>query len=712
MPAPFNTSPGLLHQPTLEMGFLELEYLQADHHRRNRLARLLNMSEPGFLARWAGNSPLPDFGWTVEDPAGDGVLKIKTYADASTAMDPAGAWTDPDSGESHPRKAGFVDHEGRVVEIPQIDGFDIGVSVPNDGTARVLVVAASTVQTLPGTIAVDGSTTVIGTNTRFTEHLIGVSDSDNPTGRGSKIRIAGSSNGNDGLLVVDEVVSDTEITLVTAPVGTSESGLSYRLAGNFYTTPATAAGYDIANRLTAAFSLEDDVVGSKTTDGLVAFRIVRTGGTTTISDRRVGQLWQPFRNEPRGYFPIGVPRAGFLPSGDQAFGNVSGADEYVQHNWIAEPDDTSNAARCSAAMISPGLSALVAYSTTAGNIEAAVVPMLSSGLGTVGPSQVTVDSSTGAAGCALMAFPEGDPGSRTHAVFYILSGTVVMRTTTDNGATWTGTTTIWNPPAVDSGDTVAEPAVLLTLDGRIIVAGVYTDDSGNYDSLRWIFSDDLGATWDTNSHAGYTLVEDDTDTSGWRPHDPSMAQDGLGNIFTAYARYPFGNNDTEIRVFRGIGPNDPTPARNKAGTQYDEEASLLSGDYAGEVVSPANDFDSTGYDFLWKTPAIWAAPDGGLLVFYSGATTGQSPNQVVTACSSVMWSRSLARPAAFTVLRRMADAAAAPSWGGCLVQDSAGLIDLFYGGRYTGATVEPVEWQPVLPVQLPRTRSLSNTLRP
>ena len=248
--------------------------------------------------------------------------------------------------------------------------------------------------------------------------------------------------------------------------------------------------------------------------------------------------------------------------------------------------------------------------------------------------------------------------------------------------------------------------------GRIIVAGVYTDDSGNYDSLRWIFSDDLGATWDTNSHAGYTLVEDDTDTTGWRPHDPSMAQDDMGNIFTAYMLAPFGATDTEIRVFRGIGPNDPTPARNATGTQYDEDASLYSGDYAGEVVSPANAFDSTGLSFVWKTPVVWAAPDGGLLVFYSGATGGETPNRVVIGCSSVMWARSLARPAAFTVLRRQSDTADAPSWGGCLVQDSAGMLDLLYGGRYTGATVEPVEWLPVLPVALPRTRSLGHSLRP
>jgi hypothetical protein len=158
-------------------------------------------------------------------------------------------------------------------------------------------------------------------------------------------------------------------------------------------------------------------------------------------------------------------------------------------------------------------------------------------------SAVNAVSASGLLDVALVALPKNS--GNTHLLVYVDSaGDLIARTTTDNGATWSSATTIW---AVASTDTLSKVSACLTRMGRIVVAGVLSAG----DRIRYIYSDDLGATWLTNTNAGFSSSLA-TDT----PTDIAVVEDDGGNLWTVYSIA----NTNRLRMFRGQAEGNPVPS--------------------------------------------------------------------------------------------------------------------------------------------------------
>lgn len=156
--------------------------------------------------------------------------------------------------------------------------------------------------------------------------------------------------------------------------------------------------------------------------------------------------------------------------------------------------------------------------------DASASPVVVSAAGGSHPSVVRLPSATG----------------WTHRVVYSRSNVLYTRTSADDGATWSGETTLWDASSVDAGDLVGDPCLLLNNAGRLYTIAAYFDDSALGGSGLWeirsIYSDDYGATWELGAGDGDLVLRDTNGVSSNSATDPDVVQSDDGAYHLVWQR--------------------------------------------------------------------------------------------------------------------------------------------------------------------------------
>lgn len=579
---------GLRFLANMEIGYDQLQWWQAELDERARWFRVASAHECGWIGEWIGGNV--SFGWELYD-AGSGVLAVRSEGSDGTPMffgKVRGSATIPVMG---------VDRAGRILEQPNdttlVDENDDDVVVLNDGTWYTLMATHRVRQREPGTIALTGGgLTVTGTGTQFTRY----SDSSDPAGA-STIRISTDDTiqGNEGEYLIDTITNDTSMTLVTAP-STTESGVTFRIAGAFF--GAAPADPDVHNNTAITWSLETRTT-TRPTEALIAYDVKRSGGTLTVIDRRRANLWRPITSRTRGCALLVSGQywdnleAGGDGSGDSTAVYVDVGSMNVKSasattaSMIAmslAPASTGSHMTGAALDVPTGLLALMLFDDNGTRkiaVSAYTVTDASgryvSGAASAGTwdhpdggSATYVVSTGGTLDCHLLALPVAT--GNTHLALYInSSGILKGKFTTDNGANWGSEATVWDPT---SSETLSKVSAVLTRMGKIVVACAYS--TGN--RIRYIYSTDYGATWDTNSDSGYS-----SSAAGEAVSDVAIVEDDSGSLWTVATL----ESDSELRLYRGASEGSPIPDSGEQSAGWKVGAEEVShADYVDAVPMP------------------------------------------------------------------------------------------------------------------------------
>lgn len=549
---------GIRHLHALKIGTDELAWWQDGINERAAWWRIASTVEAGWCGRWVG--PNYDFGWEVYD-SGSGVLAVRATNAGSLFFGRARANT--------ARPVMGIDRAGRPLEIPPgtelLNSSDTAVTVPDDGTWYTLTASYRVRAREPGTLSLTaGSTTITGVGTQFTRYR----DSTATAGVPTKIRIASSDtvSGNEGTYTIDEIVSDTELTVTAAPVAT-ETSVDYRIEGHFYLT-SVPADPDCHNNPVVAWALATRTTTRPTTS-LIAYDVRRSGGTCTFIDRRHANMFRQLdgRNRLVSLVPASVKYTNLDTTPGPGNSNAA-ALQVVNHIVIttgagADAQMTAMAwAPCAVGSHLSGLAAdqpvgmMLATLWDNGTNRSARIwhhtpHVLAPGASPLagnfddpdnGSAVNPVSAVSGVQDVALLAVPAST--GNTHLLFYVDSaGLLQLKKSTDNGATWGSATAIWDPT---STDTLSKVSACLTRMGRIVVAAAYS--TGN--RIRYIYSNDYASSWDTNTSAGYS-----SSVMGEAATDLAIVEDDLGNLWTIAAV----SSTNDIRIYRGQAEGNPLP---------------------------------------------------------------------------------------------------------------------------------------------------------
>lgn len=417
-------------------------------------------------------------------------------------------------------------------------------TVIDDATWRTLTVRFEQTYYMRGSLILTaGSTTITGTNTRFT-----MLTPKNPAGNTlpSKIRlVSGEVNAaNVAEYTVLTVVSDTEITVATPP-GYSETASKWRLGGYYPSGVTPPSAPDAIQRWAPVFELVTRTRAPASGSYVLADVMLDTGTSANIQiiDRRA-QSWA------RPRMPLSFafqPMVDIFndPDGTAEVGGVEG--RYARVRTDAGGDLLNPWPVCYRyldTVASPTMGVLLKL--TGGGIR---FRYRNNSFNAMGPeytdftaatfTDVQVTSNTAASEpCGLQP---GHSDGRLMA-FYIVSGNSVLAARSlDGGATWTVLGTIWNPAAIDAADTIEHLAVTQAPNGRVIITATYTDDSATTTRTRAIYSDDYCDNWSTNTNAGYAVLTLGEDNQCRMTFDPMTG----APVFVVYSV-----TDTEWQVHR------------------------------------------------------------------------------------------------------------------------------------------------------------------
>jgi hypothetical protein len=522
----------------------ELQWSQDEIRERIGWRLLAGAHEVGWVGDYVG--PFENFGWEVYD-SGSGVLATRNVSSANVliGIDRLNPNTD--------RPSIGIDSQGRVLEVLPNDrlrdtSFAL-ITVPNDGVWRTLVARYAVSRREPGRLTLTGgSVSVVGVGTQFTRY------GDSTDSKASILRIAAAdtSEGNDGEYEIDTITDDENLTLVSAPPAT-ESSVRFRLKGRFFA--GDPADPDSRNIAVARWELITRTTTRPTDGALIAYDVRRSGGVVTLIDRKKSNIYQPKQSRPLCY--------GLQP----AFLYYDNANDTLSDLKNLKNLET-NVASANTAFIGLSMAPCASGSHLTGLATDQPTGMMVAALWdnnttrtirvfhhTVaygdlsvnwddpdGGASVDVVAATGIKDVALLALPASS--GNTHACFYAdTNGSVLQKLSTDNGATWSAATTIWNPAGAETVDRIS---AVLTRMGRIVIVAAYS--TGN--RLRYIFSDDLAATWSNNTQAGFGFTG-----SATAAIDVSVVEDDRGNLWTIAAVAA----DNLLRLWRGQSEGNPAP---------------------------------------------------------------------------------------------------------------------------------------------------------
>jgi len=425
-------------------------------------------------------------------------------------------------------------------------------TVVDDAVWRTLTVRFEQTFLMRGSLTLTaGSTTITGTNTRFT-----MLTPKNPSGNTlpSKIRlVTGEVNAaNVGEYQVLTVVSDTEITVATAPAYT-ETTTKWRLGGYYPPLATPPAGPDAIRRWMPVFELVTRTRAPASGSFVLADVMLDTGSSANIQiiDRRA-QSWA------RPRMPLSFafqPMVDLFTAPDGA-GEVGGVEgRYARVRTDAGGD-----------LLNPW-PVFFRYTDTVASATMGVLLKLTGGgirfrikdqsYNALGPEFTDFDAATftdvqvtsNTASSEPCGLQPGHSDGRIMAFYIGSSNSVLAARSLDGGATWTVLGTIWNPAAVDAADTIAHLAVAQAPNGRVILSATYTDDSATTARTRVIYSDDYCESWSTNSNNGYNVLTSGADNKFRLTFDPLDS----APIFTVYSA-----TDSEWQVYRFAGDNPST----------------------------------------------------------------------------------------------------------------------------------------------------------
>lgn len=572
---------GLLYQPNLKVGFDELQWLQQENDRRAREARIASMLTYGLvLGRYPDGSL--EGQWTLSDDDDDGSVTISI---ASTLG-------------ARPVYAMMVDADG-YVGIVDVDVEEI-IQLPNDNTWHTITARLTGSQREPGRgiLLTAGSATIIGYDTHFTRYSGKTSSG---FGRGTLIRIdaADSAGGNEGTYEVDEVISDTEMNLVDAIPGTTESVTVWTVAGSFL--GATPAEPDIHQHRRVIIERQTGIQREPAVGTVPLYDVKRNDlGTPKVQfiDRRTQRMY-------RTAVPEGLRTASVTALHVQHTYDLSGGPPF-------SPTLKYGVAAIGATNVLAN--ALCPCGGAAGEQNRTLLAYEDGGSIIFGrdddPTHFTgVFIPTGAtfAGAqpSLARLPPGS--SFTHICAYVEGGLLKVRRTTNAGDTWSAAITVLDPTATDPADLCKWPSIIRLINGRLCLAVEYYDDSAGHSFVVACLSDNHGTTWDTNSSAGYEVVH--VTTPGARDAGrPSLGQSADGMIWCAYTV-----DDTDIGIVHSAEPLG------------DFSDMGLTNNTANIVIERGTLFDNV------NSPALWVSPDGQPIVLYHGYRSGSTSSYLLYA---------------------------------------------------------------------------------
>jgi hypothetical protein len=616
---PDRASTGLRYLPKLLTGFDELQWLQDELQGRDGHERLGLAFEPGWVGGW-GARGADNLGWDIVESGGQ--LTTRSEFSGPGAPYPSNRLRDntvPFLG---------IDPQGRRLEVDPdellYDEDGLPITVPNDGVWYTLIARFFLDVREPGEITLTGgSVTITGSRTKFLRH------GDGTDVRATRIRIDASDGvpSSAGFYRFATITSDTTATLTTAPPVSGT--VRYRVAGNFYA--ATPADPDCHYTPRVAWELVTRTV-ARPADALIAYDVRRSGGTLSRIDRRHAQSFRIRRPEARhvnvawpltrtDYDGVSVP---FIESGEAAVYEMA-ANEICRRMQLTGcragaritdgPGDLSTAMLLALTIenTSTGVDRLICKEYTPLGDPSTSTTSQSAWYNPGGSgAEVVIVSATGLLGAALCSLPRACGNS--HIAFYTDSnGTLWHKTSTDDGQSWSAATSILNPAGLDA---IGQIDATLTRLGRLIVVFEYRTSGGDY-SVRFVYSDDLGATWQTNGTAGFTLLAD----AGTNYECPKCREDSEGNLWTIAIRK---GAVQEIRMVRGQSVNNPIPDGTEAPA-------------AGWKVSWPSSASFTP-EFCDLVPTAQA---GELLVFYQWRSVVGPGNSVVTVVAHVSMGRLL-----------------------------------------------------------------------
>lgn len=653
-------TPGLRYLSQLQHGLDEMQWLQDEKGERRRLHFLGEAWEPGWVGSWLPHGQFTG-GWSVNDPGSDGVLRLQTAegAQAGSLWMRRNSTITPYLG---------IAPDGQVLELPTEDNIQLDdgsgsfITVPDDATWYTLVAKAEVTTLEPGSLDLTGgSATVTGNRTKFTRYAEG-SDP-----RATKLRIdaANTTQGNEGTYEIVAITDDTTMTVSPAPPAT-EPSVSYRAKGNFFS--GDPADPDIHNNVRVTWELIARTV-TPPTDALIVADVMRDTGAqpeAQIIDRRYCNVFRKLDiDHQRRWFVSPIIRDG----GTTATGEECTQDRLGVHNAAVSTNDQWVAAAAAGvgADMSPGtvlgadhttglLAVVGEQAGAAFDVEAVeYVPFGDPAISTLwrspdggGAVNVVTGQAGTCVGLDIVAVPLASGNTHLVHASSDSNGAVAQYSSDDNGATWGSDGAIWDPANFNAGDAIVGGlSTVLTRMGRIILVGSHLTSAASDAELRYIFSDDLGATWDTNSDEGYLLI---TTAASLDFRFPDIVEDDLGNLWTAYQA-----NDTQIRLVRGGGLNNPVP----------DAAEIPTDGWRVDLNAQAN--------HEYTRPQLIPCPDGQLLLFFNDRTSGSGSCRV----RANLLSRG--RIAISTRLMTVADTEALtldPAL--CVVQDPGGFIHFLF----------------------------------
>lgn len=615
---------GLKYLGDLLLGVPELIWLQAEYSELRKQAIQANMAECGWIGRWWAYGE-QGFGWTVYDRDGDGVLRMRTL-ETALSLDRPELWGKPS------RFAGVVD-SGEFLDVPFENDAPLAVTVPDDATWYSLVVSPVEVVFAEGTLTVTtGSATLAGVGTDFTRFAGKTTDS---IPRGLKMRIdpADTASGNEGTYEFDTITDPETATLTTPINGTDESGVRFRITGDYF--GAIPADPDIGIHVEPLWELVPRTP-TRPVGKLFVMDVMRDTGAlppAIIIDRRHSNIYRSISTlhpQFRGYTARPTQRITPIVHGYS-----------LGYNTVF--DDANDVFDTS---IAPSIDGkMLAVIVENGDLhfrewDPNINHDRQFDIGSIDDQNwetIGVEITGDAGRCGIVDMPVLPLfGAATHMLVYtegaIPPFVLEMRTTADHGVSWSGAQVIWNPTLVDPADSLFSPDIIVTRGNRIIVCATYVDDSeGSHGQLRFIFSDDYGTTWDTNGNAGYKCLDNAANDGA---DNCSLAQDDGGSIWCAYE---LGDNDG-IKLFRGATPETLDRTGGPDGGSNTSHGTTIS------LVAPDGGSAPNGV----HSPALWAAPDGTVLCFYNqnyttggGFTRNQSVYMVCANREKVLYNKRL-----------------------------------------------------------------------
>lgn len=476
-----------------------------------------------------------------------------------------------------------ITQNGDVFEYEPPAANAVVAESPADSTWRTLIVRPVIVLDEPGTVEVtSGSATFIGTNTRWTDTMIGKTTDGGP--RGTKIELRATDVSNAKEYEVDTVVSDTELTVTAASLPGADEAEIVHFVKARYSTSATSPDYERTQRLGVEFELVDRETVPSSPDDFYLADVWYDGATMKFIDRRAYNL-VTFSDFQQGRMTVGLAPEVYF---DTAAPYLA-AGSSVRTLRVATAGDITEIAMCRGAQ---------------GAIVAAVFNGTSVFFDSFNPSSETwanVATIVTAAitGLSLIQLPSAT--GYTHACFYTLAGVCYVRRTSDDGVTWTTASVVWDPTGTP-GDLALEPAAIHLLNGRILVLMSYYDSGAGKYKLIYVFSDDYCVSWDDNSGAGYTWVNSSFMGTDYDARRPAIHQADNGEIFTAWQVNTTGATTYSIRC---------------AFSEYDyklDTVGLRFGLNFGTLITT----DGTSQ----TTPVVWNDRDGNGIVIYGVWVSG------------------------------------------------------------------------------------------